>query len=575
MKQLFLGILLLSYQLTLAQAEGTLKFYHTYENAHFETIVEYRIGGANSRPLVQLRVQNQSSKLKSLRFNDRPYLFNQLNAIISVMEGDDIPEYYHSKLKVKFEAGIDVLGGGLDAIGCHVDAEYESPELWIVEDRWTTVQIQDERLLNCLRSKESGFWLEHGHIISYSEGMSSLRFDGLRIVDDTVGINLSKFRSVLEKHLLEGGGNDGAREALDNYCGKTYSSESDIIEAKGIIQNALTGNISIEWMKEALLNCLDRLDEQQSRLNSPKEDFSASGQFNKYYELAVQAEQNGDYISAIRYYEEALKYQEHYGIRQRLPTLRQQANTQAIATGTATVVSGMMEIREDMYKDKLDGVYLSAITISSLSFNRTPGIYFSDDVFTGSIYATIDYTTWLDRTRNFGLHYGMDGRFDFDQKQEDDGIRYTTSSSNLAAYVGFKTLGGYLEVDYYLRGLYLEGEAYGIFEGQNDESTVGLGGPIHWDGGLRAALYLWNDNTFFVRGVFHWVDNTENSPIGFLDFMNETNIRTQSMGYRIEMGVTPFAFYFFHEVNTYYPYNNSLPIGMDIWGIGACFGAGF
>lgn len=568
-------LLLLLFGLTLslqifAQGESqTFTLWGDDRGARFSVDVFVRTVGNNQNPRFQFRVDHNSAKFHTIEYRNKSYTDNEVRNIVYVQEGKDFPYEFNAQVKVRIESGVST---GF----CETSSNHRSNAYWVRSDVWTTIPIEDSYLQNCLQNKASNTWIEYGRT-TYNGHIS---YEGIVLETIETELDVPRLRETLRLYQNEHGGTEEAREILDQYCNRNYESESALRTALAKVDQALANNISTQWIKDALVRCRANLQEQLNEMGRPPEDYSANGQYNKYVQLGRDAEANGNYQLAINYYKEALKYKDDYFLRQRIAELEPQANTQAVAAGAVTFAMGMEEAFGDLPTGRIRyGTYVSSISYMGTDMYRTdglPGVEMSGI----SGYAAYDHNFWLDKNAYTGIHFGVDGFLStpwdnyIDNAGTDD--EWTFSLDNywtLGGYVGFN-LYGYFEIDYYIRGLAIEGRRFGEDADLNDSYSVGFGGPVHYDGGLRSALYLVRNKEFFIRAVGWWVDNTDDSPIGFLDFTNNTDIRTQSMGYRLEIVSRPWCFAFYHQVDSYYPYNNSLNIGIDTWGIGLAFGAG-
>lgn len=544
----------------------THNVYFDQDGVSYLIHLEYRTAGTSSNPAVQFRLVPNDITVRSLRYNGKYYSENDLMRVMYFHGGgyEDYPRDLRGNLflhLIKIDA---------DPIHCFwLGSNYRSDEIVATQEGWNTLYINSSTFSECLSEKSTSDWLRYGGI--------DLEVQATRI---QTTLNLSILYTMIREYEADQGGNDIAKDVLEQYCNRNYTSESDLRRAISEVDRALNEPISVNWMKEALERCRANLQEQLSDLGKEEEDYSANGQYNKYVQLGNDAEANGNYQQAINYYTEALKYKDNYALRQRIQALQPHANSQAVAAGAVTFAMGMQEAFGDLPTGRIRyGTYTSNISYMDLNMNRTEDLG-AANMYGVSGYISYDHNIWLDKNAYTGLHFGVDGFYgtEWNKYVSNEGSdrewTYTTDNYwTLGAFVGFN-LYGYFEIDYYIRGLAIQGRRYGVHPDLNDSYEVGFGGPVHYDGGLRTALYLFRNKEFFIRAVGWWVDNTDESPIGFLDFTNKTDIRTQSMGYRVEIVSRPWCFSFYHQVDSYYPYNHSLNIGIDTWGIGLAFGAG-
>ncbi|TNE26552.1 MAG: hypothetical protein EP346_13730 [Bacteroidetes bacterium] len=544
----------------------TENIYYDHNGVSYLIHLEHRTAGTNANPAVQFRLVPDDIKVRSLKYNGKYYSEEDLMRILYFHGGEyeDYPRDLKGNLFFHL-TDIDAYPVGCTWLG----SNYRSDEIVATQEGWNTLYINSSTFSECLSEKDPGDWVEYGGIDI-----------DIQVTRIQTSLNLPIMYTMIREYEADQGGNDIAKNVLEQYCNRNYSSETELRRAISEVNRALNEQISVTWMKEALETCRTNLQQQLEEMGRPEEDYSANGQYNKYVQLGRQAEANGNYHQAINYYKEALKYKDDYYLRQRIKELEPQADTQAIAAGAVTFAVGMEEAFGDLPTGRIRyGTYVSSISYMGMDMYRTDGLPGVE--MTGmSGYVAYDHNFWLDKNAYTGIHLGVDGFLStpWDNYIDNAGTdnEWTFSLDNywtLGGYVGFN-LYGYLEIDYYIRGLAIEGERYGEDANLNESYSVGFGGPVHYDGGLRSALYLVRNKELFIRAVGWWVDNTDKSPIGFLDFTNNTDIRTQSMGYRLEIVKRPWCFAFYHQVDSYYPYNNSLNIGIDTWGIGLAFGGG-
>ncbi|NVK28596.1 MAG: hypothetical protein HWE14_11165 [Flavobacteriia bacterium] len=537
--------------------------------AAFNVTVLVRTAGTNSNPQLQFRVEKNSAELTSFSYNGNFYLFNDLYGIIAVYEDVEIPRYYASQFKIYLEDAVAALG-----YTCETQ-DFLSNTFWVTEDAWTTISINDQELINCLRTKEAGFWREYGHTRAYSDGYSSYeRGYGMRIAESDIGINISQFRKAVTSYEEREGGNNTARDVLDDYCNRNYSSESQIREAMGAVNRALGEDISQQWVREALQNCRTSLQEQLNDMASQAQDDLYDSPHDKYAAYGDAAFSQGNYQQAWQYYRTALNYEDNYYTRQKRDEAYKKWEEQRAIQGAAHLVEGVADMRESAPTGRLNGTFFSSFGYGNYNYSRIPGVRFNNSYHSGYMLASFDYNTWFNSSRSVGWHYGIYGQLDFLPGVEGNSRDLQgMDKAEWGIYTGIN-LFGYIEIDYILRGLSMNGEVYGFDSDLDEYYTRNIGGGMSYDGGVRVAVYLLNQREDFVRFVGYYINSYVDSPIGFLDFTGGEN-STQSMGYRVEWGHSPLSFYFFHSTDSYYPAANSIPMGVDTWGIGIGWGTGF
>lgn len=561
MRKALLSTIIILTSITYGWAQGEIRektIYYEQNGVSYEIYMEYRTAGTNSVPQVQFRLEPNRIKVRSYRYNGKYYGESDLMRIIYAGGGEY--EDYPRDLRGNLYFYLDEIDA--DPVNCDVDTYYRSDEIVATQEGWNTLTIADSWLINCLREKNNGDWVEYGGIgidISVSRVSTTL--------------NTSALNGLIRLYEEEQGGNDLAGDVLDDYCNRNYSSESQIRTAISKVNEALNQNITVEWKREALERCRTNLQEQLSDLSNGDDDYTYVSPHDRYVALGDAAWSQGNFQEAWQYYRQALEYEDNYYTRQKRDNAYQKWEEQRAVQGAAMLGEGIAEMREQAPTGRLNGTFFNAFSFTAYNYGRTPGLTFTDERYSVSAVASLDYNTWFDRDRTIGWHYGVYGQYDSPPTAEGNSRDLQSlNKGEFGIYTGIN-LFGYVEVDYILRGLSMNGEVYGFDNTLDEYYTRNVGGGFSYDGGVRAAVYLLNQRDDFVRIVGYWIDSSPNSPIDFLDFTG-SEVSTASMGYKVEWGHSPLAFYFFHSVDSYYPGFDAMPMGVDTWGIGIGWGTG-
>lgn len=562
MRKALLSTIVLLTSITYGWAQGEIRektIYYEQNGVSYEIYMEYRTAGTNSVPQVQFRLEPNRIKVRSYRYGGKYYGESDLMRIIYAGGGEY--EDYPRDLRGNLYFHLDEIDA--DPVNCDVDTYYRSDEIVASQDGWNTLTINDSRLSSCLQTKNRGDWVEYGAI-----GID------ITVTRISTTLNLNSLNGLIRLYEEEQGGNDLAQEVLDQYCNRNYSSESQLRTAISKVNEALNETITVEWKREALERCRTNLQEQLNDMWNGDDDNTYQSPHDRNVALGDAAYSQGNYQAAWNYYRAALQYEDNYYTRQKRDNAYQKWEEQRALQGAVALGEGIAEMREEAPTGRLNGTMFNAFSVTAYNYGRTPGISFNNDYYSASGVISFDYNTWFDRDRSFGWHYGVYGQLDLIPGVEGNSRDLQGMEKyEYGIYTGFN-LYGYLEVDYFFRGMAMFGEVYGFDSDLDEYYTRRLGGGLTYDGGIRAAVYLMRERNDFIRFVGYWIDSSPESTIAFLDPVSRS-ASTASMGYKIEWGHSPLAFYVFHSVDSYYTDFGAIPMGIDTWGIGIGWGTGF
>ncbi|MEP1304807.1 MAG: hypothetical protein ABJK11_17605 [Balneola sp.] len=380
---------------------------------------------------------------------------------------------------------------------------------------------------------------------------------------------------------------EGKRDELwniyENVCFKNYD-DYETLRKNMTRFREVTSNKELlaDWQKESVDKCSAKLSKRSEELlfndEDEEEEVTTRSLFNAAINRAEAAEANGDYYTAADEYRAAYALDSQYWLQNKIREMKQRAETQAIAAGTATFISGMNEEFADLPKGRLDGSFVFSVNYSNLNYGGTNGLGGMEGASLGG-YASIDRIFWFDKYKQVGAHLGAVGSQSalWDNFEGNNSFTngYSSQPNNLdiGFFLGLNAFGK-IELDYYFRGLSIKGEysaeAPNSSQGRLDQP---IGGPLHFDGGARASFYLYNNKEFFIRGTGWYVDGFSDSPLKFLDNANNDEVQTVSYGYRIVIAKRPWSLVIFSQHDAYHT-NEALNVGLNSWGIGLGLGLG-
>lgn len=371
-------------------------------------------------------------------------------------------------------------------------------------------------------------------------------------------------------------------DIFEDVCYKNYDNLEELRRGLRRLSTVVSNSDRlVPWQQRAVAECQTRLGDQVEELlweGDDEEDYTIDGMFNEAVANARNAEANGDYQTALEQYTRAYNLKNQYWIRGKIQEMEQRARTQAMAAGTAVFISGMNEGFADLPTGRMNGSLVFSLNFSDLNYGVTDGLGGMKGGSLGA-YGVFDYNIWFGPYKKAGLHIGMTASYSGLWDTYTGSNPFTGSYDSEPSNTDFGVFGGLnlfgrLELDYYFRGLAIKGE----YSTEDPNSIQGrldtpMGGDMHFDGGARASIYLFNNKEFFIRTTGWYVDALAGSPVKFLDPANNDQVQTVSYGYRLEIGKRPWSFVLFSRHDAYYT-TEAINVGLNSWGVGVGFGGG-
>jgi hypothetical protein len=322
-------------------------------------------------------------------------------------------------------------------------------------------------------------------------------------------------------------------------------------------------------------------DDENSSSKSNSQDNSE--QYRLYADAhykARQAEANGNISQALYWYKVANGYSYNSETYNKIKSLETQQNINNVAAGAVTFATGFDEAFRDLEDGRIDKLTMSsAYHYAKSTFLESPASKGSKGHL--EAYLAFDFYMWIVKHK-LGVHLSAFGSFANSEKEleypRDDAWIFEFTKLELGGTAGINFF-GLLDVDYIYRGLKLSGEySYNV---PNTVTGFGLtsietpfGGSLHFDGGLRAAIYLSRKKSFFVRASAWYINGSEEGMLTTFDPKStKKTTSTQSQGVRLEIVKRPWSFGIFRNKHIYNnPMSNNLSV--NAWGIGLLFGVG-
>lgn len=295
---------------------------------------------------------------------------------------------------------------------------------------------------------------------------------------------------------------------------------------------------------------------------------------------AGQYERNGNIREAIRWYKVALGYSYNLEIENKIKSLETQQDLNTVAVGTATFITGFNDAFDDASRGRINRLVMSsAFHVSKSTYEETfPS---KSSKVHMEAHLGLDWYFWMAK-KKLAFHLGFFGDYaSINDKAEfqfsDDYWTFDSEKLIIGGRSGIN-LFGIVELDYVFRGLKLKAE----YSYQDPNYTgsgisyidVPYGGKLHFDGGLRAAIYLARKAEFFVRASGWYINGSGDGMLSMVDTTPASNSSyTKSKGLRLEIVKRPWSFGIFR---TNHFYSNSLTndLTMNTWGVGVLFGGG-
>jgi len=320
----------------------------------------------------------------------------------------------------------------------------------------------------------------------------------------------------------------------------------------------------------------EREEEERREKERQKEVSNNIKLYGEAYNKARNAEAAGNLNEALKWYRIADSYSYNPQVRQKIQALEQQNDLTNMAAGAATFITGFNSAFEGLDEGRLvRGTMTSAFHYAESTYKEEFASRGSKAHFEG--FMAFDFYMWMVRQK-LAFHLGIFGNYAASSKElTGDARGFDSEKLELGATSGINFF-GLLEVDYLYRALKLDGEYRYVIDNPNgfglSTIEVPFGGGLHFDGGLRAAIYLARKKHFFIRTSAWYINGSGEGMLAMVDpTPADQTTFTESQGFRIELVKRPWSFSFFRSYNAYYNLlENNLSV--DTWGIGLLFGGG-